>query len=160
VTRSAIGAAAICVVTAAAEGLFAGSGIRNRLASLRRPPFSPPFVVWVLIGLGYYVVAFTILYRLFRTGLPGAAHVVALWCVGLLLFVNALWNYFFFRKRDLRASLILNIPYGLIAIGLSAALIRVGDGIIWVFVPYLVYLVYGLYYGYATWRLNDGARAT
>jgi translocator protein len=159
VIRAAVSAAIVCLVAAAAEGLFAGPGVRNRLASLRRPPLSPPFIVWVVIGLGYYVIAATLLYRLFRSGLPSAAHVLALSCLCLLMLVNAVWNYFFFRRADLRASMILNIPYGLIAITLAIALVRVGDGIVWVFVPYLVYLVYGLYYGYATWRLNDGARA-
>ena len=69
--------------------------------------------------------------------------------------MNAVWNYFFFRRRDLRASLLLNVPYAVIAITLAGSLALLGDGTIWVFAPYLVYLVYGAYYGYATWRLNE-----
>jgi tryptophan-rich sensory protein len=69
--------------------------------------------------------------------------------------VNALWNYFFFRRRDLRASLLLNVPYLLIAIVLAGSLASRGDGTIWVFAPYLVYLAYAIYYGYETWRLNE-----
>jgi len=104
--------------------------------------------------MAYYVVCFTLLYRLLRMERPLTAHAVALGCVGSLLFVNALWNYFFFRRRDLRGSLILNIPYVMIALTLAITLIGLGDGSIWVFVPYLMYLVFAVYYGYAVWRLN------
>ena len=45
-----------------------------------------------------------------------------------------------------------------IAVTLAINLIVLGDGSIWVFVPYLVYLVYALYFGYATWRLNEDTR--
>ena len=80
---------------------------------------------------------------------------MALASLGLLLFVNALWNYFFFRRRDLRASLLLNVPYVAIAIVLATALVSRKDGSIWIFVPYLVYLAYAIYYGYAVWTLNE-----
>ena len=87
-----------------------------------------------------YVICFTLLYRLFRSGLPSTVHVVALWFLGSLLLVNAGWNYFFFRRRDLWASLLLNIPYAVIAATLATMLVQMGDGSIWVFAPYLVYL--------------------
>jgi translocator protein len=156
-TRAAFIAASICLLAAGAEGLFAGPGVRARLAALRQPSLSPPFPVWVAIGIGYYVVCFTLLYRLLRVEQPRATHLVAFSCLGALLLVNALWNYFFFRRRDLRASLLLNIPYAVIVVALAMALVRLGDGSIWVFVPYLVYLIYAVYYQYATWRLNNGA---
>ena len=157
--RAAITAGSICLLAAGAEGLFAGSGVRDRLASLRQPRLSPPFPIWVAIGAGYYVICFTLLYRLVgAVNGPGGPPILALCCLGFLLFVNALWNYFFFRRRDLRASLLLNIPYVAIAIVLAGSLASRGDGSIWVFAPYLVYLAYAVYYGYATWRLNDASQ--
>jgi len=41
----------ICIIAAALEGALAGSGVRQRFAALRMPPYSPPCTVWLLIGL-------------------------------------------------------------------------------------------------------------
>jgi tryptophan-rich sensory protein len=154
VTRAAVIAGLICLLAAGAEGLFAGPGARARLATLRQPPLSPPFGVWVSIGLAYYGICFTLLYRLLRSGLPNHTYVLAVGLLGLLLCINAVWNYFFFRRRDLRGSLLLNIPYAVTAIGLVLVLVRIDAGSAWVFAPYLIYLAYAIYYCYATWRMN------
>jgi len=54
-----------CLVSVALEGLFAGGGIKQRLAELRVPEFTPPLWGWIVIGLCYYVICFVVLYRLF-----------------------------------------------------------------------------------------------
>ena len=44
----------ICVVSVALEGVFAGSGIKQRLSELRAPRFTPPLWGWIVVGLCYY----------------------------------------------------------------------------------------------------------
>ena len=78
-------------------------------------------------------ICFTLLYRFFRSGLPSPAHRLALGLLVLLLVMKAAWNYFFFRRRDFRASLLLNGPYLLVALGLALTLVRLGDGSVWQF---------------------------
>jgi hypothetical protein len=64
-TRAIVYSLAICVLGAALEGLFAGSGIKQRLANLRLPSYAVPFWGWMGIGGLYYLICFAILYRLF-----------------------------------------------------------------------------------------------
>ena len=64
-SRAILFSLAICALGAALEGLFAGSGIRQRLATVRSPSYAVPFWGWMVIGALYYVICFAVLYRLF-----------------------------------------------------------------------------------------------
>jgi len=97
-TRGIIYSLAICAVGAALEGLFAGRGVKQRLANLRHPSFAIPFWGWTIIGGFYYVVCFAVLCRLFLLP-PAPARTAAFALLGTMMFINALWNYFFFRTR-------------------------------------------------------------
>lgn len=144
----------MCVVAAVLEGWAAGGGVRARFAELRLPRFSPPLAVWVGIGLGYYVICFLILRRLFSMPLPDRGVQLALALLGALMLVNAGWGLLFFRLRDLRLSFLAFPPYGLLALALAAALARVDPPAAWILLPYLLYLVYATWWGYRLWRLN------
>jgi hypothetical protein len=78
VTRPIIYSLAICALGAALEGLFAGRDIKQRLANLRLPSYAVPFWGWMVIGGLYYVIRFSVLYRLFS--LPRVSAWTALWC--------------------------------------------------------------------------------
>src|SRR5262245_431655 len=104
---------AVCAAAAALEGACAGSGVRERLREFRTPRVTPPFAVWVAIGVAYYIVCGSILYRLLRMELRSMERTVALILLALVLVINAAWNVFFFRRRDLRASVLINFPYAL-----------------------------------------------
>ncbi|HEV2805926.1 MAG TPA: tryptophan-rich sensory protein [Chthoniobacterales bacterium] len=140
----------ICLAAAALEGALAGSGVRKRLASLRMPAYSPPFPVWLVIGVVYYAICFIVLRRLLTGGVT-----VSLVLLVLVLLANAFWSILFFRWRDLRASFIAFIPYA----GLVAALVVSLAG--WyrpgavLFLCYCCYLVYAAWWGYRLWVLND-----
>jgi tryptophan-rich sensory protein len=151
----AVAAAVMCIAGAWAEALLAGPGVRERLRQLRQPRLSPPFGVWMIVGGLYYGICFALLFRLFRADWRGGVGALALVFVVLLMSTNALWNLYFFRRRDLRGSFWVSVVYAVVAVGLTATLTRLGDGSLWVFMPYQIYLVYGTYYGYATWRLNS-----
>lgn len=144
----------ICVAGAGLEGLFAGSGIRERLSSLRMPDYVPPFWAWVIIGVLYYMICFAVSSRLLL--LPSsAARTAGLVLLGVLMFINALWNYFFFRARNLRHAYFLGLPYGGVAFALFVLLLLTDRIAAWCLAPYLVYLVYANAWGYRVWKLNE-----
>jgi tryptophan-rich sensory protein len=145
----------ICAVGAALEGLFAGSGIKKRLGSLRLPSYALPFWGWMVIGVFYYVICFAILCRLFL--LPSApARNAAFVLLGLVMFLNALWNYFFFRSRNLFHAYLLGLPYSAIALTLLLLLgLKVDHMAACYFLPYVIYLFYGNLWGYGVWKLNS-----
>ena len=144
----------ICAAGAALEGICAGPGVRDRMDELRLPRFAPPFAAWLVIGGLYYVICFAVLYRLLEGDFGEGPRQVALGLAVLLLVCNAGWNYFFFRRRELRASFVYSLGYAAVALCLAAALFRADSTAGWIFLPYLVYLLYGTWWGYALWRLN------
>jgi len=107
----AVAAALVCIAGAGAEALLAGPGVRQRLEQLRQPPMSPPFAVWMVIGGAYYVICFTLLFRLFRGEWREGIGALAVASVVLLMSLNALWNLYFFRRRDLRGSFRVSLIY-------------------------------------------------
>jgi translocator protein len=146
---------AICALGAALEGIFAGRGIKQRLATLRLPSYAVPFWGWMVIGGLYYVICFSVLYRLFLLpSSPGRTAAFAL--VGAFMFINALWNYFFFRTRNLLHAYVLGLPYSAVAISLFLwLLLRLDKVAAWCLLPYLLYLFfYANLWGYRIWKLN------
>jgi tryptophan-rich sensory protein len=95
-----------------------------------------PLVLWIVIGGLFYVICFTVAYRLFRLPASGLrdAGIVLLVCMMLM---NALWNYLFFRARNLFV-LTLELDH-VAALALS---------------PYILYLGYAIAWGYGLSKRN------
>lgn len=145
----------ICLAAATLEGALAGSGVRQRLAELRLPPYSPPFALWIAIGIAYYGISFVVLRRLLaRPSFPPTV-VAAITLLLLILLVNAIWNVFFFRWRNLRASFVIFIPYGLLVVSLGACLFRTDRFGAALFLGYCLYLIYATWWAYRLWLLNN-----
>jgi tryptophan-rich sensory protein len=155
-----LSAVAICACAVALEALFAGSGIRQRLAGLRVPRFAPPLWGWVVIGAAYYAICCAVLYRLFSLASAVEQRTWALALLGAILFINALWNYFFFRTRNLFHAFVIGIPYSVFAVVLFVILLDLDRQAAWWLLPYLVYLFYANAFGYRIWKLNpaEGGR--
>ena len=149
---------AACALSIALESLFAGSGIKQRLAELQVPRFAPALWGWIAIGVFYYAVCFTILFRLFSMPAAVALRQWALVLLGGMMFINALWNYFFFRSRNLFHAFALSLPYSALAVGLFWMLLGLDRLAAWVLLPYILYLFYAGAFGYSVWRLNQAAR--
>jgi translocator protein len=139
----------ICIAAAALEGVLAGSHVRQRLAALRMPPYSPRFSLWLLIGLAYYAICFVVLRQLLADGFT-----LSLVLLVVVLLANASWSVVFFRWRDLRASFIAFIPYAVLVVALIVSLIRSYPFGAVLFVCYWAYLLYATWWGYRLWLLN------
>jgi benzodiazapine receptor len=144
----------ICAIGAGLEGLFAGKGVRDRLASLRLPAYAPPFWIWVIIGGLYYLICFAIWTRLLLLPYSPARN-IAFILLAKMMFINALWNYFFFRTRNLLHAYLIGFPYGVIALALFILLLRLDRMAAWCLLPYMIYLVfYANIWGHRVWKLN------
>ena len=146
-----VGAVAAAAVL---EGALAGRDVRARFAELRQPPFSPPLFVWFAIGVACYLICFALLYRLLASGFPAASYRAAFVLVLALMVANAVWGFLFFRRKDLRASLLAFVPYGLVAFVLALLLARIDRTSALVLMPYLAYFPYALWWSYRLWALN------
>ena len=143
----------LCATSAALEGILAGRGVQARFEALRLPRYSPPLAVWFVIGGLFYVVCFTVSYRLFRLPESGSrdAAIALLVCMMLM---NALWNYLFFRARNLFLSFVLCVPYSLIAVVLFVLTLELDRVAALTLSPYILYLGYAIAWGYGLWKQN------
>ena len=147
-------AVGICIIAAALEGLFAGPGIKQRLGELRAPRYALPLRGWIVVAVFYYLICFVVLYRLFGLSPSLRSRTFALALVCGIMFINALWNYFFFRKRDLLQAFLIGLPYAFLVLILFLLLLRLDRAAAWSLLPYICYLPYAAAFGYQLWRLN------
>lgn len=145
----------ICALAATAEGILSGKRPMQVLTTLRLPRFTPPRWAWIVIGLFYYAISFTVLARLLHMDGTNRLHYSATVLMIVLLGLNALFNYLLFRLRNLLAAFVVFVPYDLVAVGLQICLFRLDNTSGYIFVPYVVYLVFANVWGYQLWRLNQ-----
>jgi tryptophan-rich sensory protein len=150
--------AGACVLAAALEGACAGRNVKAFYAELRFPRYSAPLWVWGVIGGLYYVIFWFVLYRLLRLDDDSALRNVALTLILFMMVVNALTNYVIFRARNLHLSYIIGNAFPIMDAALFVCLLRL-DAAAWTLIPYLLYRIYALWWGYGLWKLN-GARPT
>lgn len=125
------------------------------MAELQLPPYSPPLAGWIVIALLYHSACCVVLYQLLRLEQRSTMRVVAFVLIGVIMSINSFWNYLFFRKKDVRASFVISLPYCILALGLTGLLFRLDSFAAWAVLPYVVYLGYGAWWGYNLWRLNE-----
>ena len=94
---------------------MSGTGIKSRFAELRFPKGAPPLWTWSIIGGAYYVLFFLLLRSILARPPISFWTSVTLTLTAALLIANASWNWVFFRKKDLRWSFMLFVPYLLLA---------------------------------------------
>ena len=153
-TAAASASIGICLVMAVVEAVCAGNHVKRFFCGLTFPRYAAPLWVWSIIGAGYYVVFGIILFRLLR--LPDASLVktTALTLIVAMMLGNGLTNYVIFRARDLRASFVIGALFPVADLALFFLLIRLDSAAALSLVPYLIYRVYAVWWGYAIWRSN------
>jgi tryptophan-rich sensory protein len=147
----------ICIAAAAVEGMCAGRNVRPFFATLRFPSYSAPLWVWSIIGALYYVIFCLVFYRLLRLDSGSALWYLALALILFMMIVNALTNYVIFRARNLRLSFIIGNIFPVLDLTLFICLIRLDKFAAWSLIPYLLYRIYALWWGYSVWKINSRA---
>lgn len=108
---------------------------------------------WYVVGFAYYAICFTVVYRLAGSG----DHVALLATIAVLMIGNAAWNLLFFRKQDLRLSLISYIPYSVVVAGLIIGLWRIDRVSALLFFAYAAYLPYAVAWSYSIMKHNPAS---
>jgi len=145
----------ICGTAAALEGACAGKNVRPFFASLRFPRYSAPLWIWTIIGGVYYLIFFAIIYRLLRLGNYPARWYATLVLLVFMMTVNGLTNYVIFRARNLYLSFVIGAVFPILDLTLFALLMTLDHTAALVMIPYLLYRVYAVFWGYALWKANQ-----
>jgi benzodiazapine receptor len=144
----------VCGVAAAVEGACAGQNVKSYFARLKSPPFAPPLWVWYIIGVLYYGTFFFVVYRTLTRGNNSSLAEGTFALVVAMMLGNGLWNYLFFRARKLFMSVLVGSLAPVIDLVLLICLIKLDRVAAWALVPYLIYRVYAVWWGYGLWKLN------
>jgi benzodiazapine receptor len=144
----------VCVIGAILEGAAAGKNVKPVFSKLRFPKYSPPLPVWYGIGVLYYAIHFSLLYRILGHDGDVGLRYVSLTLVIIILAANAFWNYLFFRAQSLSYSSLLGALYALVAIALFICLIQFDRVASYFLLPYLLYLIYASWWSYGLLKLN------
>lgn len=144
---------AACVIVAGLEGLCAGNKVREYFATLRFPRYSAPLWLWYGIGGLYYAIFFFVSYRLLRLD-ESALKLATLALIALMMILNALSNYVIFRARNLFGSFIIGSLFPILDITLFICMVQLDKTAAWLLVPYLLYRLYAVWWGYGLWKLN------
>lgn len=145
---------AVSIIAAALEGVCAGRNVRRYFATLDLPPYSPPLWLWFIIGGFYYLIFTFVMFRVLRHDIDSAFRIAALTLIGFMMAVNALWNYIFFRAQKLFLGFVVAGLFPILDISLLICVIQFDRVAAWSLVPYLLYRMYGLWWGYGLWKLN------
>lgn len=143
-----------CALAAVLEGVCAGKNVKSFFAKLRFPPYSAPLWVWSIIGGLYYVIFCFVIYRLLRLDSDAALRPAALTLILFMMIVNALTNYIIFRAQNLRLSFIVGSLFPVLDVALFICLVRLDKVAAWSLIPYLLYRIYALWWGYSLWKMN------
>jgi tryptophan-rich sensory protein len=145
---------AVCIVAAAFEALAAGRNARGMLTSTHQPAWSMPVPLWYGVGLIYYAVLFTCLFRVLTSYSSMPCSWIAFSLLILILIANGVWNWIFFRLRRFNLAFWYTVAYSILCLTLEAALI-IGDPLsAMVFLAYVLYLPYALLWTYRIAQLN------
>lgn len=74
--------------------------------------------------------------------------------VAVMMIGNALWNLIVFRARNLFVAFITGSAAPILDVALLLCLLRLDAPAALALVPYLVYRVYAVWWGYALWIAN------
>ena len=144
----------ICAFAAALEGVCAGKDIKSFYSKLRFPRYSAPLWVWTIIGGLYYLIFWFVIYRLLKLDNDSTLRHVALTLIIFMMVANALSNYIIFRARNLRLAFVVGALFPIMDVALFICLMRLDRITAWSLVPYLMYRVYGVWWGYGLWKMN------
>jgi tryptophan-rich sensory protein len=144
---------AVCAVAAALEGACAGSKVKSFFSTLKFPPYSAPLWVWSIIGGVYYLIFGFVVYWLLRLH-SSTLRSAALTLLVFMMIVNALSNYVIFRARNLHLSFIIGCLFPVMDVALFLCLVQLDTPAAWSLVPYLIYRVHVVWWGYKLSELN------
>ena len=143
-----------CVTAAILEGICAGGNVKTFNRTLHFPRYSAPLWVWSIIGGLYYLICCFVIYRLLRLSFDSAVKTSALALIAFMMLVNALTNYVIFRAQNLWVSFLIGSVFPVLDITLFVLVLFLDAVAALSLVPYLIYRVYAVWWGYALWKIN------
>lgn len=144
----------LCVISVLFEVLGTSKKGKVWFERLKLPKFSFPFWIWYIVGGIYYIICGVIAYRIFLQR-SNPLFITSFILLASMMFLNGLTNYFLFKMRSLKAFYFAIYPFSIVTISLFIILLTVDKQSAWVLFPYVLWLIYDIYYFHFIWKLNE-----
>ena len=144
----------LCVISILFEALGTSKNGKAWFENLRQPRLSFPFWIWYIIGGFYYIICGIVAYRIFLKR-DNADFQLSLVLLATMMFINGLTNYFLFKMRSLKLFYFTIYPFIVVTIWLFTKLFHFDMISAWILIPYLLWLIYDVYYFHFLWKLNQ-----
>lgn len=123
---------------------------------MEKPWFLVPLWAFYVVGVLYYLVFATVLYRLIVHIEDRRWRAICLALTLCVMLLNELWNFGFFGLRSTLAGF-LGVALFLVPLtALVVVLIRHERPSARMLIPYYLWVLYDLAWTYELWRLNGG----
>jgi tryptophan-rich sensory protein len=132
----------MCLGVGILESLVTRPEIPTWYASLTKPSWTPPSVVFPIAWTALYILMAISFWKLWESEPPSVARSKAMVWFLVQLALNAAWSPVFFGWHDTKTALVIIIAL-LIAIGATiVSASRVDRVAAWLLAPYLVWVAY------------------
>lgn len=144
-----------CLATIALGTLLVGDGLETWYPTLEKPKFLIPLWAFYLVGVLYYLMFGTVIFRILTRVEPIRVQRRLLSLAISIMLLNELWNFVFFGWQSTLAGFVGIVPFLIPLLVLTFQLIRRErlSGIL--LVVYCGWVLYDLVWTYALWQLNS-----
>ena len=148
----------IAIVTPLGCAIFGnalvGDAATTWYPTLKKSRVILPLWAFLPVGIAYYVMCGVVLYRLLAKVAPSRQRSAAIGLILGMMGTNEGWNYLFFGRKNLRASLVGLLGFILLPTILFRTLRRIDPSGSRILLPYLAWLGYDVVWAEELWRLN------
>ncbi|MCP3028517.1 tryptophan-rich sensory protein [Halobacillus sp. A5] len=127
---------------------FVGNSIIEWYMELEKPWYLVPLWAFIVVGILYYIMAGTIVYRQLVNFTESKRRKTAFLLTIGMLAGNEVWNYLFFGLKSTFLGFISLIPFLMLVAGLAYTLKKVDLFSFVILIPYLFWLGYDLIWTY------------
>jgi tryptophan-rich sensory protein len=143
-----------CLATAVLGTLLVGDGLETWYPNLEKPAFLIPLWAFYIVGVLYYLLFGTVIFRILTQVEPIAIQRRLLSLTISIMLLNELWNFALFGWQSTLAGFLGTVLFVIPLLVLTFQLIRRErlSGIL--LVIYCGWVLYDLVWTYALWQLN------
>lgn len=142
----------LCSISVIIEAISATKEATRWFGQLKRPRYSFSIKVWYLVGVLYYIIFAIVAYRQFTNHRSVLSTPIIL--VALIMLINGASNFIIFKYRSLKWFYFIVYPFGILLLLLIMILFPDDKISALLATTYFIWILYDLYYGYHTWKLN------
>jgi translocator protein len=156
-TRPLALAIAACIAFAVVGSLLAGPAGEmpaDWYAGLEQPSFAVPVWLFLAMGVVYYFLLGTTLYRVQAHVAEVAVRRRALCLALAVMAINEVWNAVLFRLESLTAGAVGMVAFTGLLLWLWKILWEHERTAFWVLAPFAIWTLYDLAWSVELWRLN------